>query len=70
LPLEPVRNRQRRGIICGALFAFAPIGSAGFVPKLAFCLSMALLLGSFPQAHLEHAVFHRELYVLFLRVRK
>lgn len=69
LYLEPVRNWRRRAIICLALCVFALIGTSGPQPKLAFCLSMALLTGSFPQAHLENGAFHWELYVLFLRVR-
>jgi hypothetical protein len=68
--LEPVRNFRRRAIIWAALCAFALIGTAGFFPKLAFCLSMGLLLGSFPQAKLENGAFHSELYVLFWRARK
>ena len=70
LSLEPVRNSRRRAIIWGALCAFALIGTAEILPKFAFCLSMGLILGSFPQAHLENGAFHRDLYVLFLRVRK
>lgn len=70
LPMAPVRNRPRRALICGGLCVFALVGSASLVPKLAFCLSMGLLLGSFPQACLEGGVFHRELYVLFLMVRR
>ena len=68
--LAPVRNLRRRAIVCGALCAFAMIGSADLLPKLAFCLSMGLLLGSFPQASLQQGAFQRELYVLFLRVQK
>lgn len=70
LPLAPVRNFRRRAIVWAALCAFAMIGSAGLWPKLVFCLSMGLLAGSFPQAHLAGGKFHRELYVLFMRVRK
>jgi hypothetical protein len=68
--LAPVRNFRRRAIIWAALCLFGLIGTAGFLPKLAFCISMGLLLGSFPQAYLKNAAFHSELYVLFVRLRK
>ena len=70
LSFVPVRNLRRRAIICVALCIFALIGTSGPGPKVAFCLSMALLLGSFPQAYLRSGVFHWELFVLFFRVRK
>lgn len=68
--LAPVRNFRRRAIIWGALCALALIGSTGLWPKFVFCVSMGLLTGSFPQACLADGRFHRELYVLFVRVRR
>jgi hypothetical protein len=70
LYLAPVRNFRRRAIIWAALCIFALIGSADWLPKFAFCLSMGLLLGSFPQASLGGGAFHREFFVLFLRAQK
>jgi hypothetical protein len=70
IPLEPVRRFRRRFFIWLALCALALIGTAGAASKFAFCLSMGLLLGSFPQAYLQEEAFHRELFVIFLRVQK
>jgi|SRR5215469_1460381 len=70
VPLEPVRRFRLRLFIWLGLCAFGLIGTAGPVPKFAFCLSMGLLLGSFPQAYLQEEAFYRELFVLFFRVQK
>jgi hypothetical protein len=70
LYLAPIRNFRRRSIIWVALCAFALIGSADVWPKLVFCLSMGLLLGSFPQASLGGGAFHREFFIMFLRAQK
>jgi hypothetical protein len=70
VPLEPVRRFRRRLLIWIALCAFGLIGTAGPGPKFAFCLSMGLLLGSYPQAYLQEGAFCRELLVLFFRVQK
>lgn len=70
LYLAPVRSFRRRAIIWAALCVFALIGSADWRPKFAFCLSMGLLLGSFPQASLGGGAFYREFFVLFMRAQK
>jgi hypothetical protein len=70
VPLQPVRRFRLRAVIWLALCALALIGTAGPGPKFAFCLSMGLLLGSFPQAYLQDRAFYRELFVLFFRVQR
>lgn len=68
--LLPRRRFKLRLAIWIALCALGLIGSAGAGPKFAFCLSMGLLTGSFPQAYLLDGALHKELYVLFFRVNK
>ncbi|HWB09836.1 MAG TPA: hypothetical protein VG826_11440 [Pirellulales bacterium] len=70
IPLQPVRRFRLRFFIWLALCALALIGTTGPGPKFAFCLSMGLLLGSFPQAYLREGAFHRELFVIFFRVQQ
>ena len=69
-PLEPVRNWKRRLVIWLGLCVFGLIGTAEPGPKIAFCLSMALIFGSFPQASIDATALHWELYVFFVRVQK
>jgi hypothetical protein len=68
--LQPVRSFKLRLAIWVALCALALIGTTGPGPKFAFCLSMGLLTGSFPQSFLMDGAFYWELYVLFFRVNK
>ena len=63
------RFKLRLGILIG-LCALGLIGTAAAGPKFAFCLSMGLLTGSFPQAYLLDGALHKELYVLFFRLNK
>lgn len=68
--LEPVRKLKRRAVIWVALCLLGLIGTAAPGPKIAFCLSMGLIFGSFPQASVDAAALHWELFVFFLRVQK
>jgi hypothetical protein len=68
--LLPRRSYRRRLGIWIALCALGLISTAAAWPKFAFCLSMGLLTGSFPQAYLLDGALHKELYVLFFRVNQ
>jgi hypothetical protein len=68
--LLPRRSYKLRLGIWIALCALGLIGTAAAGPTFAFCLSMGLLTGSFPQAYLLEGALCKELYVLFFRVNK
>lgn len=67
--LAPVRSRRRRAIVVAALSLLALIGTTDWRMKAAFCISMALWIGSFTQARVLDGSFYRELYVMFVRVQ-
>ena len=67
--LEPVRSLKRRAIVVAGLCLLALIGTTGWRMKAAFCVSMALWIGSFRQARVLEGHFCRELYVMFVRVQ-
>ncbi|HEX5446663.1 MAG TPA: hypothetical protein VFW87_22785 [Pirellulales bacterium] len=67
--LAPVRSLRRRSIVVAALCALALVGTTGWRMKAAFCISMALWIGSFRQARVLDGCFCRELFLAFVRVQ-